>query len=498
MAAAAVLAPAASIAADAQQIETRTTPKSNRELPRASLLPFLQEAVQDANALKDARSRAEMLSHIAMARARLGDQASARTAFQEAVRTADAIEDASRRVCALENIAVAQIGSNDRPAALATMRHASEVVKAIGNESGQKTARMWIVRTYARGGDVDAALHIAGVLPESFRAQALANVLEGLGPTGKPALRQVLPSLLQVGTTIKNSMYQAECLRRLAEVLADAGDLEATSKVSEILQKGIAESGIRTGQSVLHHEVFVLAALAKTQARAGNRAGAVETFKKAVELAGDFPMEGEDLRSGRLEDLVRARVDAGDIDGALQTAELIVYEYHKANALIAIAEARAKAGRRDEARDLFRKAIRTAREIRIRDRLRDRPGRSYLDSSECLRTIAFIQARAGFIAEAIQTAESIEEPKWKNSALALIAAIMARGGEARRAAQLIGRIDDESSRNYALQGIAEGRAEAGDMPGALEWVRSRATPEARANACLGVARAVAKKLAAND
>ncbi|MFI5457514.1 MAG: M56 family metallopeptidase [Isosphaerales bacterium] len=490
------LLPAFLIGAYAQQVESKAGPKTKPDRSPASLLPILQEAVRSADALKDVRSKARLLTAVAVARAKTGEQASARAAFQQAVQAADAIQDLSHRVYTLEDIAAAQIDSNDRHAALATMRHASEVAEMIGDKHQRNTARMWIVRTYARGGDVDTALRMARDLPEEldFRARALANVLEGL-KSDRPAMKHWLPVLLQAAETVGDQTRQAEFFRGIAEVLAGAGDIETTLKIAETLEKAVAEFGLQdhSRQMIVHAHVFVLSALAKAQAKAGNRKAAVATFQKAVDFADALPDEGEALRSDRLGRLARDQVDAGDIEGALRTAERVVYEYPKAIAVMTIAEAQAKAGRRDLARAVFRKAIETAREIKIRDNFRDRAGSYDLNSSECLRTIAFGQARAGFTAEAVQTAGTIVEPKWKNSALAWIAMTMAKGGEIKPAIELVQRIDDESSRAQALQGIAEGQAEAGDIQGALKWAKSRTTPDERANALLGIVRAIVKR-----
>ena len=91
--------------------------------------------------------------------------------------------------------------------------------------------------------------------------------------------------------------------------------------------------------------------------------------------------------------------------------------------------------------------------------------------------IAYVQARAGFAADAIQTAGTIVEPRRKNSALGLIAMAMARRGEFRPASELADKIGDEKTKQEALQEIAEARAEAGDVQGAMAWARSRTTPE---------------------
>ena len=97
---------------------------------------------------------------------------------------------------------------------------------------------------------------------------------------------------------------------------------------------------------------------------------------------------------------------------------------------------------------------------------------------ECLRTIAFVQAKAGFAAEAIQTALAIDSPRWRNSALAGIASVLAKGGDMKSAMELLGKIDDIPSRDEAMQDLAESQAEAGDFQAALQWARGRATREA--------------------
>jgi tetratricopeptide (TPR) repeat protein len=485
----------------ASTLHTKPTPKP--DLSRAAVLSILEEATRSATALRDARSKAEMFAAIAAVRARVGDREAARTAFRKAIQAADAIDDARNRIYTLENIAAGQIDSDDRPSALATMRHASEAIDAMGNEFQRITARSWIVRTIARAGDVDAALKMALDLPGQhlfIKAQAMGNVLEGLKPSGLPAMKKALPALLRAAATVGSPPFEADCLRGFAQVLADTGDIEDLRTIIGILEKGAAEYRPvdARGMHIINAEIPALSALAKAQAGAGHRDAAVETFQRALELARAMPAEGEALRSGRLERLAYERVEAGDVDGALQMAELIVYEYHKAAALIRIAEARAKAGHRDEARALFDRAIRTAHEIKVRDLLRDREKSFYLNQAECIRTIAYVQARAGFAEAALQTAETIDEPRWKNSALRMIAMAMARRGDVQPAIELAEKVGDEKTREEALQAIAEARAEAGDMPGALEWARNRPTPESRANALLGIMKAIAKGPAAAD
>ncbi len=470
--------------------------KSDPDRSRAALLSLLDEARQSASALIDPRSRARMFQAIATAQAKAGDQPAARAIFQQAVQAADAIKDVSSRIYTLEDIAVAQMDSNDRDAGLATIRRAFEVTETIGNEYARNMARMWIVRTFARGGDLETALRIVRELPESnmIRAIGMGNALEGLKHSGGPGVKQFLPTIMTMAEASGDRTRWSDCMHRIAEVLSDAGEIDALLKIANDLEMAVAESGLQShkGHYILNAQILVLSSLAKAQAKAGKREAAIVTFDKAAALASIKPSEGESLRSDRLGRLARDRVEAGDIEGALRTCELIVDEQPKVLALVVVAEAQAKAGHRDEARSLFSKAIQFAQEIKIRGNLRDPAGNSEPKPSGRLRTIAQFQARAGFTAEALQTAELIGEPKSKNSALAMIAAAMARRREIKQAVQLVDRIDDEKSKADALQGIAEGQAESGDIEGAVKWAKSRATAEARANALLGVVRAIAK------
>ena len=319
--------------------------------------------------------------------------------------------------------------------------------------------------------------------------------MEGVARTGKPALNQFMTRFLNKASAIPDPGQQAECMEAAAQVLGEVGDADSLLKIAGAFDKAVSAVGPQSPLrgSLLHSQVFVLSALAKTQARVGDRDGTVRNFTRAVELASAMPTEGEGLRSGRLERVARDQVDAGDVEGALQTAKLIVYEYPRATALMSIAAAEAKAGHREEARRLFLTAVETANQIQIQDLRHDHPETSYLNIGECLRTIAFAQAQAGFTKEAVGTCGSISDRKWKNSALSTIAATIARGGDIKSAVRLAEKIDDQGSHARAMQGVAEGQAESGDIQGAMDWAKSQSPQEARTNAILGIVKALAKR-----
>ena len=468
--------------------------KADSSKARVTLAQLLDEARKSAGDLNDARSRTRMFLAIAQAQIKAVEEAAARASLQQATQTADTIEGLSNRVRPLEDIAVAQVDSHDRDAALATMRNVLKLISMMGDEHERNSVRMGIVRTFSRAGDLDTALQIVRELPVSgmCRARALANALGGLKQSDQPAARLFMPSFLMMAEELGDRTRWAECMGFIAEVLTDADDVSDLIMIADKFEMAMSEFGLgdTRREHVLDGHVLTLFALAKATAKAGKRDDSIATFNKAAALAS---MLSESVRSDRLGRLVRDRVGAGDIDGALETCELITYEYHKALSRMSIAEAQAKIGLRDDAKALFQKAIATAREIKIRDNLRDRPGAFELNASECLRTIAFVQARAGFSAEAIQTAAAIGEPKWKDSAFSMIAATMASQGQIRASIQLAARIDGADVKSAALQGIALGQAESGDIAGAVEWARSRATPRARADAFFGIVQAIAKR-----
>jgi hypothetical protein len=171
----------------------------------------------------------------------------------------------------------------------------------------------------------------------------------------------------------------------------------------------------------------------------------------------------------------------------------VVDEHNKALALSEIAAAQVKAGRRDEALNLFRKAIQILDGTRGRNPNRYLGDPHYTKTRDCLRTISLAQAGAGFATDAVRTAELIDDPKWKHSALAGITIAIAKAGDIEAAHQLFDRIADEDATSRAIGELAEGQVESGDIEGAVAWAKSRPTAGARANALMGVLRAIAAK-----
>ncbi len=462
---------------------------------RASVVQLLEEARRRAGDLSDARSKAQMLRAVGTVYAKVGDPDAARTVFQQAIDVAVTIDDREMRVHTLEDIAVGQIESNAREAGLATIRRAFDLTETIADEHQRNNTRMYIVRTLARAGDLDEAIRIVRDLPPTmYRRRAIAYTLGGLKQSLGAGALLFMPTFLKMAEELGDPGSEADCQAFIAEALTDPADVGVLMTLADRLEFLSAGQGAQAGnrEIVLDSQVRVLTALAKAQAKGGGSEAAAAIWRKTESLISAQAGGSESRRSQGMSRVARDRADSGDVAGALRVADLIVYEYYKATTFAHIAQVQAKAGHRDEARELFGTAVQTAHEIKIRDPRADRPGSFYLNSSECLRTIAYVQGLAGFCTEALRTAATSSESKWKNSAIAMIAGCMARQGQTQKALELADQIKDEKLKSYAFQGIGEGQAESGDIRGSLEMAKNRSGSKARADVLFGIVRAVAR------
>lgn len=154
-------------------------------------------------------------------------------------------------------------------------------------------------------------------------------------------------------------------------------------------------------------------------------------------------------RNGAWQVVARAQADAGDFDGALESARRIDYLGSRADALCDISSAQARAGH-------FAAGVATAREI----------GDEYGEKEKKLnqlRILAQMQAEAGDLRGALEAATSIEHEVTRDDALRYIAVSLAQSHQFDSALDTGRMIQDEATRAGALVDIALARAEAGDL-----------------------------------
>jgi tetratricopeptide (TPR) repeat protein len=166
-------------------------------------------------------------------------------------------------------------------------------------------------------------------------------------------------------------------------------------------------------------KVYALMHFGAGQAEAGDKKAARASFEQAHRLIGNLQGKGIGI------DLATVRADAGDYEGAIQTAEAY-----------------------------------------------------FPDNDLGYANVANSHARAGDFKGALDVAEKIKDGPggqgpawWKLNALRYIAECQAKRGESKAALEWIGRLDSHLARAYALTGLAEGMVPATRSPGKAIWLR---------------------------
>ncbi|HLF83472.1 MAG TPA: DUF4062 domain-containing protein, partial [Blastocatellia bacterium] len=147
--------------------------------------------------------------------------------------------------------------------------------------------------------------------------------------------------------------------------------------------------------------------------------------------------------------VARAQADAGDIDGAMESARRIDYLGVRTEALCDISSAQARA-------EHFAAGVAIAREI----------GDAYGEKEKKLnqlRILAKMQAESGDLRGALEAATGIEHDVTRDDALRDIAVSLAQSHQFVSALDTGQMIQDEATRAGALVDIALARAEAGDL-----------------------------------
>lgn len=468
--------------------------------------------------------RCYVLATLAGEQAEAGDPASA-------LRTLEGIDgpqSESPRSTALGRIALAQALADDLDGALETLRldrnpasryvleaiaaaraEAGDIAGAIrAAESWDAPAKAWarnkviaeVAAVQARHGDVAGAIRTVAEHGDGaavgLAAIAAARLEAGDGEAAIAAARQALA---------RGGDWQSEAAARviLVKSLVARGEIDEAKRVVAghwhlPEPSGLGSQGILP--SVDGHRKECLRAIARAQEGRGDVAAAIQT------------LEGVDLVYPRVQELAALATtlaEAGDAAGAervLEHARRVAEERGGGFANWTVAVAYVRAGQLDLARDLFGRAMFA----------------EHIGAVENRRVMVLEQARAGDLEGALQSAAAIPEPDLRDQALAWVAADLARRGLADDALDVAARIADSAVHATTLAHVSKALAVAGyqaralatsrkaadgleaaspeaariiahawastpvGMPEALAWARDRETPEARAEALLGV------------
>jgi tetratricopeptide (TPR) repeat protein/energy-coupling factor transporter ATP-binding protein EcfA2 len=373
--------------------------------PLSSIAEAQAAAGQFADALRTAQKihgyQGAALRSIAEAQAAAGQ-------FGEALRTAQKIQgfqstELSGRV--LRSIAEAQ-------AAAGQFAHAMRTAQEIQDPSSQGTALISIAQAEAAAGQSteaarnwEAALRTAQEIQDpSSQAAALSSIARTQATAGQPAeASKNWEAALRTAQKIQDPSSQADALVSIAQALATAGRFA---------------DALRTAQKIQgpEHQATTLSSIAQALATAGQFAEAATNWEAALLKAEEI--QDQERRADALVSIARTQATAGQPAEALRTAQKIQDLRQQAYALVSIAQAEAAAGRSTEAAKNWEGALRTAQKLENTD---------HSEVSSSIRSsIAKAQAIAGRFADALRTAQKIQDESIRSSALSSIATAQAK------------------------------------------------------------------------
>ncbi len=375
-------------------------------------------ARETVHTIADPADRAETLIDIAWVRFEAEAAAEARTILAEALAEARDIESEYFLFNRIQRIAGDLVEMGDTAGGLETARE-------ISDHYYRAEALIAIAGTQLEAGNLegardtlDKALEAAGKVSEDFvPVGLLGDIADGLERAGDiQGARNAIATALGAIPDIEDARSRSGRLASIAGVLSRTGDVTAASEtLLEALKEMWTVTGDMDQAQAINVIVENLDIIAET-------VGAVEILSAAAEDT--LGREDGFHRDMTLEVLASARARAGDMKGALETADAIGDYYFYADALLAIGERQTEAGQ-------VKAAVKTLREAHF--------AASMLDESDfpgfLLRFVFEAQLDAGdeegareTLFESLRMAGDITEITERADDFAYIALILAKRG----------------------------------------------------------------------
>ena len=434
--------------------------------PPAPARESLEQARKAADAIKDPAKKARALLVVAEAQTAAGDNAGALRTIREAFELAGTIpEDRAEGIedrCRLfGRVVQGQAGAGDLAAAqksveairlpkeaaegtervIATYRasayeslasaqsragkpdEAAKTAGQIGDEFWYMKARVVFAVTdaRARAGDWKGAREAVGRLEGESRFEGLAVLARRQAEAGhRDEAGKTVAEALKAAGNLTDDETRDVALSKMAEVQADIGDLPGALRTAE----SCTGKQVRTVEGELVSFPFKERCLVALRSRAGDFKGA-----RAAADAIDDQYQGGYQKGEALRVIARARVEAGEVKGALATVVAIRHEFLQPAAYIDVGRALAKAGDRAGAAAAFAKALAQAHEVS-----EERAGfLGYDDAQSTLfRALAAAQEEASEGATARGWIAKLESPYQKVWALAGLSEGAVRSAAAKR------------------------------------------------------------------
>jgi RNA polymerase sigma factor (sigma-70 family) len=324
----------------------------------------------------------------------------------------------------------------------------------------------------------------------------------------KEAVRvtDLLKQAAEAAQDVSDPTWKVWVLISVAEAQAKAKENEASAKTFAAALEAVKDVPDRDGfGSELDHR---RRDVAEGQARAGDIQGALETAET---------INQDDARAGARAAVATAQAKAGDFKAAEETIATIAIEVRKGEAARALVAAQIKSGKLKEAErtaegvthDLSRALVLLAL-VRAHHAAKDRAAAALfmqdarkvitgIEDNERTDTRAVAEgalaealAEMGDVTQARKTARAIKKAMWSACALRQVAGVQTRAGDYEGAMETAAPIEDESDRDSVIKEVVAAQAGAGDLRAALKTLETLNRSYWRAEALIEIAKAQTK------
>jgi tetratricopeptide (TPR) repeat protein len=414
---------------------------------------LLGEAEVTLAAVENPAARAFILVTVGAAWTQRGEEGRAAVLYKAAEEAVEAMGDYRRQNRIRENMAVTAAQNGDK---IRARRYFQQVIEAdLSADILTDMQRNMVNNTLslqASVGDVEGALeNVARMRTRLWRAEALLFIAEQVAMSGtREQLAAIVPKALKAADAVAGVESRRKLMLQMPRLLAASGDIETARVMADGLEDEVEHSN-------------AWAAIVEVQAKAGNLAGALESYKQIEYL------ESRDMA---LWWIAVAQAEDGDFEGAAKSLGLISDRLIKGQALGDVAAIHAAAGRPDMAMEIAESL--DAGYVRYR----------------AWRQIANALAESGDLARAVEAAGKIEKDGQRKSVLLSIALKLAHNGLIGEAVKFLELIEQPASRDSVSAAIAYVQAHAGKSKQAIATARAIESPHSRAGALTAVALAM--------
>ena len=340
----------------------------------------------------------------------------------------------------------------EKCAAIDDDEYAFQLIEAIEDYGTQAQAREHIVLQKSAKGDFAKALEIAGTLDHADFAYADVAVrqMESGDET----------SALQTLEKIDFSSASVQALQNIALLELKRGD---AAKAVRFL-----ENAVRSADEIefTEEKVRALTDIGNHFVEASQNGPAIETFDKAKAAAETIDGIHRDSLLGTV---ALGFLQAGSLDLADRTLDLVADKTQMASALVGFSQRFWEKNEADEAVETLEEAYAILKSQREQE-IRDSRARYNLWA-----TIAVEFARIEKAERAVEIAQEIIDETAQTTALKQIAQVCALQNKDELARQAVGAIRDDAQKMFALVGISDAQNKAGKTGEALSVLREAET-----------------------